>query len=213
MNGIIGVPAVRMPRGHSSDEISLVLGSSHFATPHYDKALRDAVLGPHSGHLVPVTRYYMLLRPPVVVDFEPPVGQGRFYADEKRRYFHARGIPYVPVFLGERLVPAQFAERLKEARRLAEQGPVVAKEDAALRSADPPPDALPPCDLTDIDRVALDILKAEVQHQPNLRGATRMKRLAAIKRRLIAERRGEVVARLRLPLASPPKSALYDPRT
>lgn len=191
------------------DEVSQVLGDARYATPYYDKGLRDAVLGPHSRQLVPVTRFYMLLKPPVVVDLEPQVGEGPFYVDEKRRYFHARGIPYVPVFLGERLHPAQLGERVREARRLAEQGPVVAKEDAALRSADPPPDRLPPTEMAEIDRVALAILKAEIQQQPNLRGATRMKRLITIKRRLIAERHGDVVARLRAPLASPPSIPSY----
>ena len=196
---VIGRVRPRQP----SDEISEVLGDTRYAAPYYDKALRDEILGPHARQLVPVSRYYLLLKPPVVVDFEPPPVDGPFYLERKRRYFLDRGIPYVPVFLSERLTREQFAERVREARRLAAQGPVTAKEDAALRLADPPPDRLPPVQMAEIDRVALAILGAEIQEQPNLRGATRMKRLVAIKRRLIAERRGEVVARLRPPLASP----------
>ena len=200
------------PRGRGPDEISDVLGSPYYATPYYDKILRDAVLGPHSRQLVPVTRYYLLLKPPVVVDFEPQLGEGLFFVDEKRRFFHARGIPYVPVFIGERLTPAQFGQRVREARRLAEEGPVVAKEDAALRSADPPPDRLPPPVIMQIDREAMTILAADIRDNPNLRGGSRMKRLAAIKRRLIAERQGRVVTRLRLRLASPLGSECRRPR-
>jgi len=193
----------RNGKPHGIDEISQVLGDARYAGPHYDKALRDVVLGPYSRDLVPVSRYYMLLRPPVVVDFEPLPVDGGFFVEEKRRYFIERGIVYVAVFLAETLTTDEFAARVREARRLAEVGPKTAKEDAALRSADPPPDRLPPGDMAAIDRMALRLLEADIQRQPNLRGASRAKRLAAIKRRLIAERRGEVVARLRLPLASP----------
>jgi hypothetical protein len=104
-----------------SDEIAEVLGSRHYATPYYNRDLRDAVLGPHSRQLVPVTRCYMLLKPPVIVDFEPQAVEGPFWVDQKRGYFHARGIAFVPVFLGERLTKEQFAGRVREARRLAEE--------------------------------------------------------------------------------------------
>jgi hypothetical protein len=49
----------------------------------------------------------------------------------------------------------------------------------------------------EIDRAALIIVAAETRENSNLRGASRMKRLSAVKKRLIVERRGEVVARLR----------------
>ena len=70
------------------DDISAVLGDCRYATPHYDKALRDTILGIHSRQLVPVSRFYMLLKPPVIVDFEPQAGAGPFWVDQKRAYFH-----------------------------------------------------------------------------------------------------------------------------
>jgi len=193
----------RNGKRHGIDEINLVLGDGRYAEPFYDDGLRLAVLGPYSRHRIAVSRCYVLMQPKVIVDFEPLPVDGRFFVEEKRRYFMERGIVYVAVFLAETLTTDEFAARVREARRLAEVGPKTAKEDAALRSADPPPDRLPPGDMAAIDRMALRLLEADIQRQPNLRGASRAKRLAAIKRRLIAERRGEVVARLRLPLASP----------
>lgn len=193
----------RNGKTHGIDEISQVLGDGRYASSYFDDGLRLAVLGPHSPHRIAVSRCYLLMQPKVIVDFEPLPVDGPFFVEEKRKYFAARGIAYVPIFLRETLTADEFAARVREARRLAEVGPKVAKEDAALRSADPPPDRLPPVEMSQIDREALRLLEVDIQRQTHLRGAARAGRLAAIKRRLIAERRGEVVARLRLPMARP----------
>ena len=39
-----------------------------------------------------------LAHTPVIVDVEPSPLDGKFYCEEKRAYFHQRGVVYVPVF-------------------------------------------------------------------------------------------------------------------
>lgn len=125
-------------KGHRiSDEISEVIGSPHYMQPYYDKALRDQLLGPHSTQLVPVSRFYMnwtadRLITGVVVDFEPAPGGQPFFCDEKRAFFNARRIAYVPIFLKERLTKEQFAQRLKEEKRTASEGRQQAEENKVL---------------------------------------------------------------------------------
>jgi len=162
-----------------------VLGDHRHAAPYYDRTLRDAVLGPYSRQLVSVSRYYMLLKPPVVVDFEPAPQDGKFYVEEKRKFFMARGTVYVPVFLRERLTMAEFAQRVRDARRVTEQVSKVAKEDLALRQVVAPPSSAATVSGLDLDRQALSILAGEIRRNHCLRGASRASRLRAIKCELV----------------------------
>src|SRR5687768_14833379 len=96
-------------RGYKTpDPISNVLGSQQYAENYAPKGLTEAVLGPHTTDALAVSRFYMMLAPQVVVDFEPSPLDGLFYADEKRHFFMTHGVIYIPVFLKERLTPEQF---------------------------------------------------------------------------------------------------------
>lgn len=99
--------------GKGPDEISTILGTPVYAERHYDRGLTEQLLGKHSTNLVPVSRFYLRLTPPVVVDFEPVPGDGRFWSDEKRAYFNARGIVYVPIYLQDRLTAEDFKSRVQ----------------------------------------------------------------------------------------------------
>ena len=195
------------------DDIDAVLGSPHYATPFYDENLRLAVVGPYSRHRVAVSRYYLLLKPPVVVDFEPHREDGPFFVEEKRRYFTAKGVPYIPVFLGETLTQAEFGERVRQARKFAEQAAKLHKEDEALRGVVAPlglPLRVPEAE---IDREALAILAKDVVKNVHLRGGSRSRRLAAIKRQLVATYTGETSPHEHLRQPSPlPTSAAARPR-
>ena len=121
-------------RGYKvADEVSEVLGCPHYAQNHYFMALRDRVLSPHSTNLIPVSRFYMTLTPPVVVDFEPsPLEGGRFYCEEKRKFCWEHHIVYVPVFLKDSLTRDEFAARVETERKRMVEGHDQAMQDAAL---------------------------------------------------------------------------------
>jgi hypothetical protein len=125
---------IQNSRSRGPDEIDEVLGSPHYLTPYYDKALRDAILGPHARDLVPVTRYYPSLKPPVVVDFEPQ--HDKFFVDQKRHHFMVLGVVYIPVFLGERLTKEQFAERVKREREITKVGNRQLADDLLLETVE-----------------------------------------------------------------------------
>lgn len=116
----MGVINARAPRGQR-DEIDEVVGSAVYAYPHYDTALRNALLGVHATTWVPVSRFYLRRDPPLVVDFEPTPGEGRFFEQEKRAHFTARGIVYVPVRLGEILTREAFAARVADETKIMEE--------------------------------------------------------------------------------------------
>ncbi len=120
----------RLPK----DEISQVIGDPHYAQNHYPNGLKDVTVGPHSLDLVSVSRFYMNIKPQVVVDFEPSPLDGKFWIDEKRKFFFERGIVYVPIMLKERLTPVQFAERLKEEKDALALGRGVVSENRALNA-------------------------------------------------------------------------------
>jgi hypothetical protein len=162
------------------DEISAVLGDCRYAERFYFPELRTRVLGAHSRELIGVSRYYLLLRPPVVVDFEPSPLEGKFYLDEKRRFLGERGVVYVPIFLRERLTPLEFRRRLNESRQIMEAISRVAKEDAALAAAT---QLAPTHSDACLDHAALRVLAAT---GPNLRGSARCRALARIRREFAA---------------------------
>ena len=83
--------SARNGRSHGLDEISQVLGDGRYSAPFYDDDLRLASSDLYSRQRIAVSRFYMLLRPPVVVDFEP--GDGPFHFEQKQRHFSNRGNP------------------------------------------------------------------------------------------------------------------------
>lgn len=109
---------LRSPRREKVDTISEVLGDSRHLAPYYPTGLTAHVLGPHQQGLVGVSRLYPFIVPNVVVDYEPAPTQGRFYVEEKRAFFHARGTVYVPVFLLDKLTRDTFKGRVREALQL-----------------------------------------------------------------------------------------------
>lgn len=119
------------------DEINEVLGSPIYAQSYVFKELRDQVLTPFSTQQLPVSRFYMMLDPKVVVDFEPnPLDGDKLYVDEKRRFFAAENIIYVPVFLRESLTKEQFKERVDHERSLLGKAHQESMEDEALAQAE-----------------------------------------------------------------------------
>jgi len=186
------------------DEISQVLGNPHFAERYYPNGLKDVTVGPHSLDLVSVSRFYLHLKPPVVVDFEPSPLDAKFWLDEKRKFFFERGIVYVPVFLKERLMSAQFSARYKEERDNLLLGKAVINDDAALKAVtvDAVIQHLPP------DRTVEDVLKHPASQQwidieslrrlevkigtKKITGGARTNMLRAVKRQVIEDLREKV---------------------
>jgi hypothetical protein len=98
----------------SVDQVSDVLGDRRHLLRWYPDGLTEACLGPMARDRINVTRLYLFITPQVVVDYEPAPSQGRFYVEEKRRFFTGLGIVYVPIFLRERLTREQFKARVRE---------------------------------------------------------------------------------------------------
>ena len=167
------------------DFIDHILGSPYYEEQYSPKALRDAVLGPHSLSLVKVSRHYMLLRPPVVVDFQQKEAPRKFMPEAKRRWFAGRATVYVPVFCFETLSADQFRARLREARLAMEWIASAAREDAALKAAsEADATKIDIQEARKLDQLALDQLRVEIRSNPNLRGASKARRLALIRRQL-----------------------------
>jgi hypothetical protein len=171
------------PRNGKPDEISVVLGSDGYYQNHYDRRLRDLVLGVHSTDLVRVSRYYPMLEPKVVVDFEPPKPD-KMYCEEKRKYFMEKGVVYIPIFLNQTFTKDQFAELVEQEKKFLAQGYREVLEDQALVSkGDHSPILDDPKILAEIDAQALKIVS-----DMGLRGAAKLKRLKREKERLLRER-------------------------
>jgi len=118
----------------ASDEISAVLGCDTHAVNYYFEDLRLRVLGPHSPHRVGVSRFYLTLKPQVIVDFEPDPRDGKFYLEEKRKFFLEKGIVYVAVFLHERLTPEDFKARVEQERAVFRVGRQTEQERLGMAS-------------------------------------------------------------------------------
>ena len=126
------------------------------------------------------------MTPPVAVDFEPHPHDDvpAMFCEEKRRWCHQQGIVYVPIFRAEMLTKELLVERVKIERQALQLGQPIVREDRALKSVA----VAPQLDVVDIDREALARLAREVQKNPNLRGATRARRLATLKRAVERDR-------------------------
>jgi hypothetical protein len=106
---------------HKLDAIDEVLGTGIYAQRWYTKELRDQLLGRHSGDLIGVSRFYLTLKPQVIVDFEP-TPPDKFYLEEKRKFFMGKGIVYVPVMLKEKLSKEQFQRRVDDEKLILIRG-------------------------------------------------------------------------------------------
>ena len=108
---------LRTPVREPVDQVSQVLGDSRHLAPYYPEGLTEACLGPVKGPLalnrLNVSRFYLFINPPVVVDYERAFE--RFYVEEKRKFFIEQGIVYVPIFLRDRLSREQFKVVVKDA--------------------------------------------------------------------------------------------------
>jgi len=83
---------------------------------YYPAGLRERAVGPHSRDLVPISRYYPTLKPPVAVDFEP-APPDPWFLEVKQQFFYERGVIYFPIHLTDRLTPQQFTERYQDLAR------------------------------------------------------------------------------------------------
>jgi hypothetical protein len=166
------------------DEISAVLRDSRYAMRHYPDGLTEAVLGPHTTDRVGVSRYYLMRDPKVVVDFEPSPLDGKMYCEEKRRFFHERGVVYVPVFLRERLTMAAFQHRVDQEHEAMRRGKAEAADDEVLDVA-----ALIESKAMQefVAAEALARLNAEIRAGRKLFGVAREARLANHRNEVIAE--------------------------
>jgi hypothetical protein len=173
-------------RPNTPDPISDVLGEKRFAERYYPRGLTEVTIGAHSKVPVGFSRFYLLMKPPVAVDYEPHrlADVPHMYCEQKRKWCHEHGIVYVPIFLGERLTNEEFAERVRIERQALERGQPAMNENRALRGVV----VAPQLDGADIDREALARLAREVQKNPNLRGATRARRLVTLKRAVERDR-------------------------
>lgn len=96
------------------DQVSEVLGDVRHILRWYPDGLAEACVGPTARDRLAVTRCYLFITPMVVVDYEPAPSQGRFYVEEKRKFFTKQGILYIPIFLRERLSREQFKARVRD---------------------------------------------------------------------------------------------------
>jgi len=172
----------------TQDEVGQVLGIfEHFET-FYFRELKQLAIGPQALHGISVSRYYPNTKPPTVVDFEGP---DKFYCDEKRKFFYEKKIVFIPIFRGEFLSKADFSERVEAEKKNLVQGFREAMEDKALADGDEIPMFSDAQFLASIDAEA----QREVAEM-KLRGAAKNKRLAAVKKRLLAEAREKYSATL-----------------
>lgn len=181
-------------RGYKTpDPISAVLGSQQYAENYAPKGLTAAVLGAHTTDVVTVSRYYLMTEPKVVVDFEPSPLDGLFYVDEKRAFFMGLGIVYIPVFLKERLTPAQFELRYADARKAVlqtagDRGTRLALDGVPLDEAMQDTEVV-----AYIDRETVRRVEEQIAAGRNLRGAAKQHVIASTKKEVAAEVRKRLV--------------------
>lgn len=99
----------------------------------YPPGLKERTVGPNSRLLIPMTRYYPTMDPPVVVDFEP-APPDPWYLEEKRRFCLEKKIVYVAIGIHEKMNEDGFKERVKAAQDAMEEGHTEIREDRALAS-------------------------------------------------------------------------------
>lgn len=173
----------RSPKGQQ-DEISIVLKTHEYALNYYFRELTVRCLTSWSCDHVGVSRYYITLRPPVVVDFEPTPPE-KFYCEEKRKFFMEKGIVYVPIFLNQFMGMEAFAELVKREHEILARGHRELLEDQALlKPSDSDKVFNDPEILLYIDQEALRRVKVK-----KLKGVAAKKHLPHLKAEVIAELR------------------------
>jgi len=102
-------------RDWQPDEISQAVGDKRYGTPWSWRGLTRVCLGNLVKGQVTVTRYYLLRRPKLIIDFEPaPITGVKLFCEEKRRWAQNKGIVYVLIFLREKLTVDQLKARIDE---------------------------------------------------------------------------------------------------
>ena len=86
--------------------------SPFYITQWTTRPLQDAV-APLSMTRATFSRYYPLVSPKVIVDFQQGDKTRHWLPDEKRRWCHAQGFVYVPMLLTDRLTVDQCKHRLQ----------------------------------------------------------------------------------------------------
>ncbi len=98
----------------------------------YPEKLKERTVGPHSRDIVGMSRFYPMLTPKVVVDFEP-APPAKFFEQEKRRFCIEQRIVYIPIYLLDRMNEDQFKERYTAEREAMEAGIREVADDKALK--------------------------------------------------------------------------------
>lgn len=172
-----------------------VVGDTRRAENWSDRTLTIACVGDTLAHQdVRVSFFFLLASPGIVVDMEPAPVIGKFHSEAKRKWAHARGLVYVPIFLRDKLTRTQFEERLKyergmldEAKRLASSAR--ARAAAAKRSPKRPGGYT----IHDAEVQALiteeTLMRLAVEEKAGikLRGGARDKRIAKIRQQVEAD--------------------------
>lgn len=169
---------------------------------HYEDGLREITLGPQARELVGVSRYYRMMDPPVVVDFEPEPPEKWFF-EEKQRLFTERGILYLGIALTDRLTDEEFIERYRTALIGFERAQEDLRADRALAEATA--EAHADVDVEDVLMTPeFDVLLTRLAHlqaaadrdkiNRPLRGFARTRRAATYKITLVDQYRGKLRA-------------------
>lgn len=116
------------------DEISQAVGDPRYATNWSWKDLTLACLGPYQKGRITVSRFYLLRKPRVIIDFEPaPDAAQKMWCEEKRRWLQGIGFVYVPIFLRESLTIEQLQARIQLETEAAEMARTEWREKTALK--------------------------------------------------------------------------------
>ena len=123
----------RIPKDWQPDEISRAVGDPRHALNWSWDDLTERCLGPYVPGRVTVSRFYLLRKPRLIVDFEPaPTSRQKMYVDQKRRWAHKVGFVYVPIFLREQLSIEQLTQRIEQETTAMEASRDEAKEVKAV---------------------------------------------------------------------------------
>ena len=188
------IPLPPRPNPRAPDLLNEVLGDPRRAEGWSSPELTRACVGEITAHeIVSISRYYLLRKPPVMVDFEPAKVQGKFYVEAKRKWAHEHGIVYLPIFLREKLTRLQLEERLKLEVKQMEESRKSQREQAALRKVRKKDKAKQGYTISDpevqafIDEEALWRITCEEKAGYKLRAAARSNRLGKIRREVEVE--------------------------
>ncbi len=181
------------------DLITRVIGDARRAENWSSPALTAAVANGDVrvlAHGVTVSRHYLFVQPPVIVDFERPPHDAKMHVEAKRKWCHEHDIVYVPIFLREKLTEQQFRDRYAEERQALASARTILRDDATLKRArkaaatakkargwtisDPEVQDL-------IDQETIARVTAEIRSGYNVRGSAKQRRIEAVRKDVEAE--------------------------